>query len=272
MRSTLPWVAVLGLAAWASARAAGLPGFSPEEYEQLKAERAKAWEKEGLPVFASVQEAVKFATDERNLLAHLRSAGGSERFDVPLPSGKSVSNWLLYAYFFRVFKPFGKEAVGALIRLLNHDAPFVRLGAQRALWTCAGRNDHTSTWNDDEPARLKVLQRWQAWYDKVKDNPRWYKTGEFNARMVDGKLHTTAMHWFNTGLCYETECVDHKPNGRCRAWNENGELVADGIYRDRQRWDGTFLGEAGANDYVVTTCKEGVRQPGEQKVWVGTDW
>jgi antitoxin component YwqK of YwqJK toxin-antitoxin module len=48
--------------------------------------------------------------------------------------------------------------------------------------------------------------------------------------------------WYTNGLIQSEETEPGSGRGRSRFWTPDGQLVADGQYRDGKRWEGTFLG------------------------------
>ena len=82
----------------------------------------------GYPEFATAEEAFRFLCVEENLLSYQGVVAGSEEYDVTLPSGLLVSNWLIDMAFGRTMRPFGEEAYPFLASHLNHPDEFVRVG------------------------------------------------------------------------------------------------------------------------------------------------
>lgn len=105
---------------------------STERNVELAHRRAKLIPN-GLPSFASPEEAFAFASVEKNLSLYGGVIHGSEHFMVALPSGKRISNWHLSAYFKDLFQPFGIEGYRFLAPHLSHPDLFVQVGAASVL-------------------------------------------------------------------------------------------------------------------------------------------
>jgi hypothetical protein len=124
---------------------------------------ARAGYDNGIPQFQSIEEAIAFAIDERNLAAYKGAVYGSEYFKIGLPSGAVSNNWLLASYFRAIFKPFGSDAYKDLASLLQHGPNFVQWGAYfvlQPIMNSHGLKRHT----EDSPeerrntmARLQLL-------------------------------------------------------------------------------------------------------------------
>ncbi len=96
-------------------------------------ERGPDLRADGLPGFASVEEAIAFVVVPGNVNKFKGTNGGSEFYVIELPTGEKATNWRIDSYFRSVFRAFGESAYPRLADLLNHEHEFVRVGAYAVL-------------------------------------------------------------------------------------------------------------------------------------------
>ena len=114
---------------------------------------------DGLPEFSTVEEAITFVVQEANISKYQGIISGSEEYGVELPSGKTVSNWLIDCYFGSVFTKFGKDAYPELADLLNHEHEFVRVGTYSVLNGFMYSRGIRYNFRQEEPDRLNAIRR-----------------------------------------------------------------------------------------------------------------
>lgn len=126
---------------------------------------------EGIPELRTVKQAVAYVHDE-NSLFKLKIIAGSDRFMVTLPSGRQVTNWYVECLFRPVFEPFGKQAIPALIDMLDDKYAYARLGASYALEQITGRYDEQYKFDGPPEKRSVAVLAWREWWVKNEHNPR----------------------------------------------------------------------------------------------------
>ncbi len=86
-----------------------------------------------LPPIDTLEEALAYAEEAKNLLSYQGLVLGSERFPVTLPSGERVTNWTINAFYRDLFQPYGEKAYRQLAERLTHPQLFVQVGAYSVL-------------------------------------------------------------------------------------------------------------------------------------------
>ncbi len=136
-----------------------LPGCqAPQDPGAAPSTQASTYE-DGLPEFSSVQGAIEFAVEERNLEQYKGVVSGSEYFELELPSGAVTNNWLVINYFRALFRPFGAEAYPELALLLNHEHRFVQVGAYSVLNSYMNAHGLRRHVRDTDEERERVMER-----------------------------------------------------------------------------------------------------------------
>lgn len=72
----------------------------------------------------------------------------------------------------------------------------------------------------------------------------WFENGvvKFEWTYAAGCRHGIQLWYWNSGQIRELSHYEFDvQSGECKSWNEHGELLAVGIYRNDTRWQGTFL-------------------------------
>jgi beta-lactamase regulating signal transducer with metallopeptidase domain len=126
----------------------------------------------GTPNLRTVEEAVKYVLNEGSVLNYESPDFARKRADLTLPSGRKVTSDAAEGLITSAFVPFGKQAIPALIELLDNDAEYARAGAFLYIQIITGRNDARYNPGFSKADRRQSVQAWRAWWEKNKDNPR----------------------------------------------------------------------------------------------------
>ena len=117
---------------------------------------------DGLPEFRTVEEAIAFVVQETNISKYQGFIAGSEEYNVDLPSGRTISNWVIDCYFRAAFHKFGKDVYPQLADLLNHKHEFVRVGTYAVLNHFMYSRGIRYNFRQDEADRLKAINQLNA--------------------------------------------------------------------------------------------------------------
>ena len=135
--------------------------------------RARKWHAlPGTPDLRTVPDAVRYVLNEDSVVNFKGEVFGYEWFDVTLPSGRKYYSSVIECLFMAVFEPFGKQAIPALIDLLDSDYSYARLGAYQYLQIITGRKDARYNSDASKEERQLSVQAWKEWWEKNKTSPR----------------------------------------------------------------------------------------------------
>lgn len=115
-----------------------------------------------VPEFATLQDAIDYATQEDNLLGFEGIVMGSESFDVELPSGGTAGNWRVNCFYRAVFHRFGEEAYPFLTPLLDHEHTFVQVGVHSVMNSAMYRHGLSRHTKDTREERVATMRAFQA--------------------------------------------------------------------------------------------------------------
>ncbi len=115
-----------------------------------------------VPEFASLDEAIDFATQVENLLAYDGLIHGSERYEVELPSGATIDNWTVNCFFRGVFSGHGEEAHAALAPLLDHEHTFAQVGVHAILNSAMFKHGLRRRTKDTREERVATMKAFQS--------------------------------------------------------------------------------------------------------------
>jgi len=135
--------------------------------------RARKWrDLPGTPQLRTVEEAVSYVVKEDSVVNFKGEEFGGEPFGWTLPSGRKVEDGMIQGLFHAVFAPFGKQAIPALIDLLDNDADYARTGSYLYIQMITGRKDGRYNPGFSKADRQQSIQAWREWWEKNKNNPR----------------------------------------------------------------------------------------------------
>lgn len=113
----------------------------------------------GLPVFQTPAEAVRFAVEEASFEQFRGGVWGSEYYEFTLPSGKLTNNWEINCYFNALFREFGTDAFDELAPLLMHEHEFVQVGAYSVLNSYMYKHGLRRYERQTEAERIATMER-----------------------------------------------------------------------------------------------------------------
>ncbi len=115
-----------------------------------------------LPEFSTLQAAIDFATQEKNLLGFEGIITNSETFDVELPSGGTIGNYVIDCFYRQVFRQFGEDAYPFLTPLLDHEHTFVQVGAYSVMNSAMFKHGLTRKVRHTREERVATMHAFEA--------------------------------------------------------------------------------------------------------------